>query len=171
MAETNDISTIESEIIELRKRIDALSDSIENSVEPHDTYLKEIININNRLNNLEIDLVKHNINSKSIENTSQDQIYRYVNPVPKRPLAKPIKRKPKRKGILDKISEINFVKYIIGILASILILVALTLFIKSIWYNIPLIIKFFGIEILGLAMLILGVYKVYQGESHNGEDE
>ena len=159
---------LKQELEQLKSRVKNLEDTMESNESEDITFAKEIIDINNKVHNIELKLAKLDSNTyrqpivnQQFENnqwTYQNQNIKHKNRV----------NKPRKNKVKSKLSEINFGKYIIGILASLMILVAVVMFAQLIWDKIPAIIKWAGIELLGTAIFILGSYRIIKYNNHNG---
>lgn len=159
---------LKQELEQLKSRVKSLEDNMKSNDGTDITFAKEIININNKIHNIELELVKLDSNTyrqpimnQQFENNQwsyQNQNIKHKNKV----------NKPRKNKIKSKLSEINFGKYIIGILASLLILVAVVMFAQLIWDKIPAIVKWAGIELLGTSIFILGSHRIIKCNNHNG---
>lgn len=76
--------------------------------------------------------------------------------------------RPEKQRRKPRISEVDVGKYLVGVLASVLILIALVMFIGMFWEYIGPALKFLMIMTLGCAVTGLGTYKIIVKNNLNG---
>ena len=171
----NRIDAIELEIKDLNLRLRALEDV---RISGGSISVKDILYLNNRLNDLtnQLNFIKNNIEILDVEEdrtigVKQDTNGGIIDKIsdniegytPIKPTINQVN--PVHKA---KISETNIGKYIVGILASILVLLGLGVFVGSLWGQIPDIVKLLILLTIGAIISVVGWNRLIKIGRDNG---
>ncbi len=164
------LDEIQTDINELSNRLKYLEDAKINN----DTISAgDILNIYEKITSLNVQLdylrrvgnkAPQNLNSQNINNTNTN-FNKQQNSQTAKPITQQFNTQNDKKAML---SEANAGKYIIGVLASILVLLAVAMFVKIIWNSIPNISKFEIIFALGIVLSAIGFLKIIKFGNKNG---
>ena len=156
---------LQQEVEYLKQRIH----EIESNLDPTQMVsAREIIELSNRLHNVELQLSK-----MSQMNYNYNPYYNGPNPnynvdQSSYNTVKTSKEQNKANNKTNKLSELNLGKYVMGILASILVMIAVIGFIGMFWGNIPNIVKIAIIMLLGVILTRFGSDKIINKHLRNG---